>query len=210
MSKNSKAKGKSAVAVPDDEGPLSIEETLKLLREAGFIDGNAEDRGGGIVIVGGVRPPSPSPTTPTPTRKGRIKEFTRHLKLMARRAKKGDCFIVFEVKGKRRSVGHPGSISSILVWPEIIPCRSSENHVRRGEAKSLVASRPGFYFRNTRRVPKDQADYVKKFNPVFRQYKYGVGDEGLAAEDMAYILFDLWKLPVDNLKIDVTAARADE
>ena len=210
MSKNSKAKVNSAMAVPDDEGPLSIEETLKLLREAGFIDGNAEDRGGGIVIVGGVRPPSPSPTTPTPTRKGRIKEFTRHLKLMARRAKKGDCYIVFEVKGKRRTSGTPDRFLQFWFGPKSFHADLPKTTFGRGEAKSLVASRPGFYFRNTRRVPEDQADYVKKFNPVFRQYKYGVGDEGLAAEDMAYILFDLWKLPVDHLKIDVTAARADE
>ena len=56
-------------------------------------------------------------------------------------------------------------------------------------------------------MAKDQEDYVKEFNPVHRDYEYG--EEGIAAEDMAFIVFDLWKLPVD-VSFDLTAARAGE
>ena len=201
-SKQSKAKVNSATTIPDDEGPLSIEEYSRVMREAGSIDGNVHpdsmSGSGGIAIVG----IGPAP----PTRKGHVKEFTRHLKLMAHRAKKGECYIVFEVKGKRRKSASPDRF--LQFW---FGSKSFYADLPRttfaGEAESLVSSRPGFFFVGSRRMAEDQKDYVEEFNPVFRDYAYG--DEGIAAEDMAFVLFDLWKLPVD-VSFDVTAARAGE
>lgn len=46
-------------------------------------------------------------------------------------------------------------------------------------------------------------DHVKMFDPVCKEYLYG--DEQSAAEDAAYIFFDLWRFPVDAC-LYVTAA----
>jgi hypothetical protein len=59
---------------------LSMSALCKLLEEGGSKPGNylPSSGGGGLVIC--------------------VKEFTRHLKLMAKRAQKGDAYIVFEVQ----------------------------------------------------------------------------------------------------------------
>jgi hypothetical protein len=42
----------------------------------------------------------------------------------------------------------------------------------------------------------EPAEYERTFNPVQRHYQYGEQSE--AAHDMAFIFFQLWKLPVET------------
>ena len=66
------------------------------------------------------------------------------------------------------------------------------------EAEQILRHQLGFYWaknrpdlRWVRGVWKDMV----KWNPLQKVYLYG--DEQSAAEDMAFILFDMWKFPVD-------------
>jgi hypothetical protein len=65
------------------------------------------------------------------------------------------------------------------------------------EVARLMRDRSGFFY------VKDNAKYVLNsedheiWNPVRKAYLYG--DERCAAEDTAYIFFDLWRFPVDSL-----------
>jgi hypothetical protein len=71
---------------------LSMSALCKLLEEGGSKPGNyLPSSGGGGLVICGIGPA-------LPTREQRVKEFTRHLKLMAKRAQKGDAYIVFEVQ----------------------------------------------------------------------------------------------------------------
>ena len=196
-SKQSKAKAKSAAATTAKEKPLSADEYMKQMLAAGAENGNESDSSGGIAIVGIGPPP--------PTRKGRVKEFTDHLSLMARRAKDGDCFTIFEVKDKRRKSDSQDRFVQFWFGLKSFYIDLPKTTFVAGEAESLVSSRPGFFLVSANDVAEDQKDYVEQFKPVHRDYEYG--DEGIAAEDMAFILFDLWKLPVD-VSFDVTAQRA--
>jgi hypothetical protein len=62
------------------------------------------------------------------------------------------------------------------------------------EANRAVAERPGFGFflGDGSRKP---ADYEREFDPIQRTYSYAELRE--AAEDTAYLFFDLWAAPLD-------------
>ncbi len=75
------------------------------------------------------------------------------------------------------------------------------------EAAEILACRPGFFYVKDRRQFEHPAEGVAEFNPVRRIYVYG--DDRTAAEDMAFIWFDVWKFPVD-WRFFVTAAAFHE
>ena len=72
------------------------------------------------------------------------------------------------------------------------------------EAERLIRERDGF-FREAERSDAglSSIEQIMRFDPVFKKYVYG--DEDTAAEDAAYIFFDLWRFPVDS-RLYVTAA----
>ena len=61
------------------------------------------------------------------------------------------------------------------------------------EAMQILRHRSGFYFMSDK--PGADASTVKNYNPLRKAYVHG--DVVTAAEDIAWILFDLWKFPVD-------------
>ena len=74
----------------------------------------------------------------------------------------------------------------------------------RAEAIRLVRAGRGF-FREAEFAPAGLSEVMDlvKFDPVCKKYIYG--DERTAAEDMAFVLFDLWGMPVD-VTLYLTAA----
>ncbi len=62
------------------------------------------------------------------------------------------------------------------------------------EAAQILRDRSGFYFMSDK--PGADASTVKRFNPLRKAYVHG--DVTTAAEDIAWILFDLWKFPIDS------------
>ena len=73
----------------------------------------------------------------------------------------------------------------------------------RAEAEIILRRRSGFFYVTENRQfehPEEEAD---RYNPLRKVYVYG--DQRAAAEDMAYVFFNVWKFPVD-WRFYVTAA----
>ena len=66
----------------------------------------------------------------------------------------------------------------------------------REEAKLLVLANRGF-IREVEHAETGVTDFedLAKHDPVNKKYEYGQEDQ--AAEDMAWVLFDVWELPID-------------
>ncbi len=65
----------------------------------------------------------------------------------------------------------------------------------RPEAELILRRRSGFFYVKDRRQfehPKENADF---FNPLRKIFVYG--DEHAAAQEMAFVLFSVWRFPVD-------------
>lgn len=65
----------------------------------------------------------------------------------------------------------------------------------RPEAEQILRSRRGFFFLRDRPEFTLYEEDVEGYDPFRKIYLYG--DETAAAEDMAYIWFDVWKFPPD-------------
>ena len=63
------------------------------------------------------------------------------------------------------------------------------------EAAEILERHRGFFYVKDRRQFEHPAENVPDFIPLRRVYVYG--DEWTAAEDMAFVWFDVWKFPVD-------------
>jgi len=73
----------------------------------------------------------------------------------------------------------------------------------KAEAQRILTERSGFrYMADWRKFPMYSPKAVRAFNPVDKLYM--CGDEAAAAEDAAFIFFDVWNFPVD-WKFFVTA-----
>jgi hypothetical protein len=73
----------------------------------------------------------------------------------------------------------------------------------KAEAQRILSERPGFrHMADWNKFPKYSEGAARAFNPVDKMYM--LGDETAAAEDAAYVFFDVWKFPVD-WKFFVTA-----
>ena len=73
----------------------------------------------------------------------------------------------------------------------------------RPEAEQILGNRLGFFYLRDRPEFTLYEETVEGFDPFRKIYLYG--DEDSAAEDMAYIFFDVWRFPVDT-RFYVTAA----
>lgn len=75
------------------------------------------------------------------------------------------------------------------------------------EARELLSSRLGFFYARDRPSFQYPGDHEEEYDPFRKGYVYG--DERTAAEDMAFIWFQVWKFPVD-WRFYVTAAAFHE
>jgi hypothetical protein len=73
----------------------------------------------------------------------------------------------------------------------------------RAEAEVILRDRPGFFYLLDHREFEFPEENAEHFNPLRKAFVYG--DDRLAAEDMAYVWFHVWKFPVD-WRFYVTAA----
>lgn len=65
----------------------------------------------------------------------------------------------------------------------------------RAEAEQILRSRKGFFYLRDRPQFTLKEEDVEGYDPFRKVYIYG--DEGSAAEDMAFIFFQVWRFPVD-------------
>jgi hypothetical protein len=73
----------------------------------------------------------------------------------------------------------------------------------RAEAEIILRRRTGFFYVLEHRQFEHPAENADRFNPLRKVFVYG--DDRCAAEDMAYVVFNVWKFPVD-WRFYVTAA----
>ncbi len=142
-------------------------------------------------------------------RERRIRQFEHYLGLMEHRSLrvvKSDCFLVFSVPmpialrprfgdSVRRIVQFAFTMSDFYID---LP----DTTVTPEEAQ-VVVQRPGFLFALTK-TQKTLGE--RQCDPVQRRYQYDA--KRAAAEDVAFVLFDLWRTPVDSW-INVDAATFD-
>ncbi len=138
-------------------------------------------------------------------RERRTRQFEHYLGLMEHRRlhlAKSDCFLVFSVpmaRELRRRLGAKTRIVQFAFMANGFYLDLPDTTLTPEEAK-IVSTRPGFAF------ALDKAEKragEREFDPVQRQYGYT--DQRQAAEDTAYLFFDLWGTPLDVV-IKVTAA----
>ena len=78
----------------------------------------------------------------------------------------------------------------------------------RAEADIILRRRLGFFYLKDSQIEhRDKPDVVERFNPLRKLFIFG--DERSAAEDMAYVWFNVWKFPVD-WRFYMTAAAFQE
>ena len=65
----------------------------------------------------------------------------------------------------------------------------------KAEAEQILRSRKGFFYLKDRPQFTLYEEDVEGYDPFRKIYVYG--DEDSAAEDMAFIFFQVWKFPVD-------------
>jgi len=65
----------------------------------------------------------------------------------------------------------------------------------RAEAEQILRSRQGFFYLRDRPQFTLNEEDVEGYDPFRKVYVYG--DEDSAAEDMAFIFFQVWRFPVD-------------
>jgi hypothetical protein len=63
------------------------------------------------------------------------------------------------------------------------------------EAEQILRHRLGFFYVKDCRQFEHPAEEANRFNPLRKIFTHG--DERSAAEDMAYVWFNVWKFPVD-------------
>jgi hypothetical protein len=73
----------------------------------------------------------------------------------------------------------------------------------RAEAEEILSRRSGFFYLRDRQQFTLYQEDVKGHDPFRKVYVYS--DEESAAEDMAFVLFKVWKFPIDS-RFYVTAA----
>jgi hypothetical protein len=73
----------------------------------------------------------------------------------------------------------------------------------RPEAEEILRYRKGFFYLSDRKEFTLYEEDVEGFDPFRKIYVYG--DEESAAEDMAFIFFQVWKFPVES-RLYVSAA----
>jgi hypothetical protein len=141
----------------------------------------------------------------------RIRQFEHYLGLMEHRAlrlRRTDCYVNFakpqsraeklQFPGRWRYVQFGFSANYFLM---IQP----DTTLTDAEAQRLVRERQGFAFALPDKA-NEVTEYETSFDPVQRSYSYG--ELRMAAEDTAFIFFDLYELPVETW-LKVSAASID-
>jgi hypothetical protein len=132
-------------------------------------------------------------------RERRTRQFEHYLALMEHRAVrlvKSDCFIVFSVPAPREIRRRIGGSTARGVQFAFMECGLyldlPDTTLTPEEAKRVVAERPGFDF--ALKNPQTRLG-ERQFDPVQRQYQYT--EQRAAAEDAAYVFFDVWRILLD-------------
>jgi hypothetical protein len=141
-------------------------------------------------------------------RERRTRQFEHYLGLMEHRTLrmvKSDCFLVFSVPAPRNIGPRIGGSKTRIVqfafmeggFYHDLP----DTSITPEEAKRAVAERAGFGFalnNSQKRLGERQYDLVQR--------QYGYADKRAAAEDAAYVFFDLWQSPLDaRVKVEASA-----
>jgi hypothetical protein len=139
----------------------------------------------------------------------RTRQFEHYLGLMefrARRLVKADCFVIFSRRVPSRL---HGAISAQERFVQFAFQAADfyldlpDSTLTHLEANRVVTERPGFRFFLGDGSCKP-ADYERVFDPIQRTYNYAQLRE--AAEDTAYLFFDLWAVPLGTwIKVQAQA-----
>jgi hypothetical protein len=129
----------------------------------------------------------------------RVEHFRHYLELMQQRSlrqEKPDCFIIFEADTQ---LEHPhrtnmGYWIQFAFMKETFYMDLPNTTLTPVESQRLIRERNGFefYLKNLKKRP---AKYEQTYNPVQRYYQYS--EISQAAADIAFLFFDLWKLPIN-------------
>lgn len=141
-------------------------------------------------------------------RERRTRQFEHYLGLMEHRTLwlvKSDCFLVFSIRApshvRPRIGGSRTRFVQFAFMESGFYLDLPDTTLTTDETKRAVAERPGFGFALNN--PLKRLD-ERKFDPVQRQYGYA--DKRAAAEDAAYVIFDLWQTPLDAwMKVSASA-----
>ena len=141
-------------------------------------------------------------------RERRIRQFEHYLSMMQHRTLrlvKSDCFLIFSVPAPRsirpRIGGSKVRIVQFAFMEDGFYLDLPDTTLTLDEAKRIVAERSGFEYALDR--PQKLLG-ERQFDPVQRIYSYA--EQRTAAEDTAYVLFDLWNTPADAwIKVDASA-----
>ena len=160
---------------------------------------------GGIAEHGGIH----APESESSKRQRRTAGFLRNLEWISQRAKDGgnDYYVIFDLRddhGGAESDHRPNRFVQFGVSPAEFFMDLPNTTLNESEAETILRDRPEFFFVNARRKSKDPNARIVEFDPLQREYVNG--QERVAAEDMAYVLFDVWKLPIDVM-IEVSTGR---
>ena len=172
-----------------------------------------DETDGGCIAIIGIH----SPESESSRRERRIAEFfIPNLKWITEKANDGggDCFIVFEEPDDQGGAegdqppkpddARPKCFVQFRVSPDVFLMDLPNTILSGAETEAILRDRPGFFSLSTRQKSEDPEARVNEYNPVQREY--ASAEERIAAEDMAYVLFDVWRLPV-NVSLDVNAGR---
>ena len=133
-------------------------------------------------------------------RERRTRQFEHYLGLMefrARRLVNADCFVIFSRRVPARlhgAVSAQERFAQFAFHADDFFLDLPDSTLTHAEANRAVAERPGFRFFLGDGSQKP-ADYEREFDPIKRTYSYALLRE--AAEDTAYLFFDLWAVPLD-------------
>jgi hypothetical protein len=145
-------------------------------------------------------------------RERRIRQFEHYLGLMEHRTLrvvKADCFLIFTGRVPARLLPRVSAGERFVQFAfdaEDFFLDLPDSTLTPEEANRVVSERAGFQFvlGDASRKP---ADYERQFDPIQRRYRYS--EKRQAAEDTAYLFFDLWKLPLGAwVKVDAQAFKS--
>ena len=142
------------------------------------------------------------------TRTRRTRQFEHYLGLMEHRVLrlvKSDCFLIYSIPApkeiRRRIGGSKTRVVQFAFMDSGFYLDLPDTSVTLDEARQAVDERPGFQYALDNPLKRLGE---RKYDPVQRQYKYS--EQRAAAEDTAYVFFDLWPTPLDAvIKVDAAA-----
>ena len=140
-------------------------------------------------------------------RQRRVRQFMDYLELMSQRAKTGSkrgCFIVIEEYRDHTSGFELAHFVQIAFNHSSMLIDLPNTTVTKAEAEMILRDKPAFFFASISQTSEGQNSPMAPFKPLQREYAYG--DEEIAAEDIAYLFFDVWRFPVDVRLFVTTAA----